>query len=85
MRYLRSLIFNASVYAAMAVVALVYLPMALFSREWAYRACHAWCRYVIWEARWLVGLKAEIRGTPPTGEVVVAAKHQSFFDIIVIF
>jgi 1-acyl-sn-glycerol-3-phosphate acyltransferase len=26
-----------------------------------------------------------VRGTPPTGEVVVAAKHQSFFDIILIY
>ena len=26
-----------------------------------------------------------MRGTPPTGEAVIAAKHQSFFDIILIF
>lgn len=33
----------------------------------------------------MVGLRTEIRGTPPTGEVMIAAKHQSFFDIILIF
>lgn len=33
----------------------------------------------------MVGLRAEIRGTPPMGEVLIAAKHQSFFDIIVLY
>jgi 1-acyl-sn-glycerol-3-phosphate acyltransferase len=59
--------------------------LALFSKKWAYRACHAFCAYVIWSVRMLCGLKVEIRGTPPTGGAVVASKHQSFFDIIVIF
>jgi cell division transport system permease protein len=35
--------------------------------------------------RLICGLRSEVRGTPPTGEVVVAAKHQSFFDIILIY
>ena len=84
-QYARSLVFNLSIYVVMAVYAVVFFPLALFSRAWAFRACHAWCVYVIWAARWMLGLKAEVRGTPPTGEVVVAAKHQSFFDIIIIF
>jgi 1-acyl-sn-glycerol-3-phosphate acyltransferase len=32
----------------------------------------------------MVGLKTEVRGTPPTGEVLIASKHQSFLDIIII-
>jgi 1-acyl-sn-glycerol-3-phosphate acyltransferase len=32
----------------------------------------------------MVGLRSEIRGPIPQGEVLVAAKHQSFFDIIMI-
>ncbi|RYI03168.1 MAG: 1-acyl-sn-glycerol-3-phosphate acyltransferase, partial [Acetobacteraceae bacterium] len=35
--------------------------------------------------RGLTGLKSEVRGTPPTGEALIAAKHQSFLDIILIF
>ncbi len=81
----RSFVFNASMYLSMAVMAVGFLPMALASREGARLACHTYCRYVIWTARWMVGLKVEIRGTPPTDEVLVAAKHQSFFDILVIF
>ena len=33
----------------------------------------------------MIGLKVEVRGTPPVDEVMIAAKHQSFFDIIVIY
>ncbi len=33
----------------------------------------------------MVGIRCEIRGTPPSGEVLVAAKHQSFLDIMMIF
>ena len=81
----RSLVFNLSMYLAMAVMALGFLPLALASRDGARLACRTYCRYVIWTARWMVGLRVEVRGTPPTTEVLVAAKHQSFFDILVIF
>ena len=33
----------------------------------------------------MVGLRYEIRGTPPVDEVMIAAKHQSIMDIITIF
>lgn len=84
-QWLRSLIFNIFMYLMMAVLAVLYAPFAMFSSDWAFRACHMYCRYVIWSARWMLGLRAEVRGTPPTGEVMIAAKHQSFFDIIVIY
>ena len=83
-QWVRSLVFNALMYVAMPVLALVYLPYAIYSRNGAYAAIHAYCAYVIWSARWIVGLKSEIRGQAPTGEVMVAAKHQSFVDIILI-
>ncbi|WP_225026358.1 lysophospholipid acyltransferase family protein [Xinfangfangia pollutisoli] len=84
-RWILSLIFIVQMYLAMAVFALGFAPWALFSRRGAFVACHGYAAWVIWTARILCGLKAEIRGTPPEGEVMVAAKHQSFFDILVIF
>lgn len=84
-QWIRSLVFNVQMYLALAVVAVGFAPLALFSRDWAYRAVHTFCGYVIWSASWLIGLRTEVRGTPPDDEVMVAAKHQSFFDIIVIF
>lgn len=85
LRWILSLVFVVQMYLAMAVLALAFAPWALFSRNGAFAAAHAFCRWVRFSARILCGLRSEIRGTPPTGEVVVAAKHQSFFDIILIF
>jgi 1-acyl-sn-glycerol-3-phosphate acyltransferase len=85
MRLVLSLIFIIQMYLAMAVVAIVWLPYALISRDGAAAACMAYCRWVRLTARLLCGLKSEIRGVPPSGEVLVAAKHQSFFDILMIY
>lgn len=85
MQLIRSLIFNISIYVVMVIYAIVFFIPALISKEWAFKACHAWCIYVRWALRWMIGLETEVRGTPPTGEVMVAAKHQSFLDIIVIY
>lgn len=85
MQFLRSLIFNILIYVGMVVYSVLFFIPALLSRDWAFKACNAWCVLVRWLARWLVGLETEVRGTPPTGAVVIAAKHQSFLDIIMIF
>ena len=85
MQLFRSLIFNVFIYVVMAIYAVVFFIPALITKEWAFKACHAWCITVRWAARWMIGLETEVRGTPPTGEVMIAAKHQSFLDIIVIY
>jgi len=84
-QWLRSLAFVVTIYAAMAVLGLAFFIPALLSRAWAFRACHTYCRFVRWAAAWMVGLRTEVRGTVPGGEVMIAAKHQSFLDIILIF
>ena len=84
-RWLLSLVFIIQMYLAMAVIAVAFAPWALVSRRGAYTAMHSYCAWVIFTARLLCGLRCEVRGTPPTGEAIVAAKHQSFLDIILIF
>ena len=84
-QWVRSLLFNANMYLAMAVIGIVFAPFVLFSSNAAVRACHMYCDYVIWSARWMIGLKIEIRGTPPTKEAMIASKHQSFLDVLAIY
>lgn len=84
-RWLLSLIFIIQMYLSMAVIAVVFAPWALFSRHGARVACKTFCRWVIFSLRVLCGLKSEVRGTPPSAECIIAAKHQSFLDIILIF
>lgn len=82
---LRSAVFVFQIYLMMPVVGLVFLPFALVSRSAARLACKSYSRWVFWTMGWMVGLRYEVRGTPPTGECLVAAKHQSFLDIMLIF
>ncbi|WP_104019562.1 lysophospholipid acyltransferase family protein [Roseovarius nitratireducens] len=85
LQWLRSLVFVVQMYLAMAVLGIVFLPWALVSPRGARIACKAFCRWVRFTAAWMVGLRTEVRGTPPRGEVLIASKHQSFLDIILIF
>ena len=84
-RWLRSLVFSIQIYAMMALMAVFFTPWALFDRRGAFAAVHTWCRYVRWSAAVIAGLHSEIRGEVPQGGVLIAAKHQSFLDIIMIF
>ncbi len=83
-QWLRSLVFVGQMYAMMAILAVFFTPWAVLDRRGAFAAVHAYTRWVRWTASWMVGLKTEVRGTPPSGEVLIAAKHQSFLDIIII-
>ncbi|WP_170346347.1 lysophospholipid acyltransferase family protein [Ruegeria atlantica] len=84
-QWVRSLIFMIVIYAWMLILGIVFLPYALFSKAGALKACKTYARSTMWLARWMVGIRCEVRGRVPTNEVVIAAKHQSFLDIIIIF
>jgi 1-acyl-sn-glycerol-3-phosphate acyltransferase len=84
-QWLRSLVFVVQIYLVMALLGIVFAPWALLSPEGARMACNTYCRWVFWSARRMIGLRTEVRGTPPRGEVMIAAKHQSFLDILMIF
>lgn len=83
-QWLLSLIFVIQMYLAMAILAIFFTPLAMIKRDWAFTAVHVYCHWVRFSARVIVGLKSEIRGDVPTDEVLIGAKHQSFFDIILI-
>lgn len=85
LRWILSLIFIVQMYAAMLPIGLAYLPAALMNPEGATRAAHAYCRWVRYSLRALCGLRTEVRGLPPATEALVAGKHQSFLDIILIY
>ncbi len=85
LQWVRSVVFIGQMYVAMLVIGIAYLPYAIWRRDGALAACHAYCRYVRWSAAAIAGLRTEVRGTVPQGGVLVAAKHQSFLDIIMIF
>ncbi|SEL18756.1 lysophospholipid acyltransferase family protein [Pacificibacter marinus] len=83
-QWILSLFFIIQMYVAMAIIGLIFTPLAVFDRKHAFTAIHIFCHWVRFSAHMICGLKSEVRGTPPTGEVIIASKHQSFFDIILI-
>ncbi len=84
LRWLLSLIFIVQMYLVMALAAVGFAIPALISRRGAFAGVHFYCNWVRVTARLLVGLRSEVRGPVPEGEVMIAAKHQSFFDIILL-
>lgn len=84
-QWLLSLIFNIQMYLAMLVFGLVYLPYAIWRPQGAGVAAVQYCKYIRWSLARICGLHIEYRGTPPQGQVLVAAKHQSFLDVMAIY
>ena len=83
-RWLLSLIFIIQMYLMMAIAAIIFAVPAMISRNMAFAGVHFYCNWVRRSAAILIGLRSEIRGAVPQTEVLIAAKHQSFFDIILL-
>ncbi len=85
-QYLRSVLFIVQMYVLMVVMAVVMFPFALIGgRGTAIWVCRTYSRWIRVSLRWIVGLRTEIRGTVPEGDVIVASKHQSFLDILLLY
>lgn len=84
-QWVRSLIFNVVMYVMILIWGVVFAIPAVFSRRAAIYCCRSCCWAVKWLAGWMIGLRCEVRGTPPQDEVLIAAKHQSFLDVLMIY
>lgn len=85
MTHIRGLIFVLWTYGLMAIMGLVCAPFAAFGpRRWTLAIMQAYVRLEFAGARVICGLRTEVRGPVPAGEVLVAAKHQSFLDIMML-
>lgn len=84
MQLARSIVFIVCMYLLMLVMGIVCAPFAIYSRGGAYGSVKLYVRIVLWLLRLLCGLRTEVRGVVPTGEVIVCAKHQSFLDILIL-
>jgi 1-acyl-sn-glycerol-3-phosphate acyltransferase len=85
LQWIRSIIFVVQATVMLPVIGLLFAPWAMLSKRGAYAGCRSYARWVIWTAGWMIGLRCEVRGTPPDMAALVAAKHQSFLDILMIF
>ncbi|WP_342768126.1 lysophospholipid acyltransferase family protein [Jannaschia seohaensis] len=82
---LRSLIFNALMYVWMGIVGLAGLPALAVSADATRRVMSFYARSTVKMLAVMTGLRTEVRGTPPESGALVASKHQSFLDVLVLW
>ncbi|WP_304616777.1 lysophospholipid acyltransferase family protein [Paracoccus sp. (in: a-proteobacteria)] len=84
-QYAQNVLYYLHIALATLVIGLFGIVLVLAQgRVGANRVATFWIGYMIRAARLHLGLTCEIRGTPPTEDCIVAAKHQCFWDILVI-
>lgn len=84
MIFLRSLIFNIAFYVAIIVQMVVQTPVYFFlPRLKAWIVPKNWARLNLWLQKVIVGCDHQIEGVEniPPGPSIIAAKHQSFWDV----
>lgn len=81
----RSILQNLITYVTMAVMGIVGAPFVLWRRNWTLWWMKRYVDVVLGSARIVCGLHCEVRGPVPQGAVVVAAKHQSLLDVLILF
>ena len=84
---LRSLLYGLWYYGLTVVLAIAYIPLLALPRVAVRRGIRIWAKLLIWGLRVIGGVKLEVRGLDrlPAGACLIAAKHQSTFDIVPAF
>ena len=78
----RAVVYYLYIALATIVLGLWGLPLALRGTEAANRVARVWLDQMLGAARVILGVRVEVRGTPPRGDCIIASKHQSFLDIL---
>ncbi|MBE7218375.1 MAG: 1-acyl-sn-glycerol-3-phosphate acyltransferase [Caulobacteraceae bacterium] len=63
-------------------MAILGLPLLLAPRSWSMPVIKLWARITLGALRLLCGVRVEVRGEPPEGPALIAAKHQSMLDTV---
>ena len=83
----RSILFIMLFYLWSLVLGILMLPLLVCPRRWTLAAFRLWARVVIALLRVCCGIRVELRGREnlPVGRAIVAAKHQTMFDVFAEF
>jgi 1-acyl-sn-glycerol-3-phosphate acyltransferase len=81
--YLRSALFQLYFWLWSVFTAIWMVVLLPFPRQGAVAALTFWSKGLFFGLRWLAGVRIEVRGVEhkPTGPALIAAKHQSMFDV----
>lgn len=79
---MRSTVFYVAFYVGSVVYVLAAALALPFGTEWLLRICEGWSRFHRRCARMLLGIRVRVEGELPSGSVLVALRHESFFEAI---
>ena len=86
---MRSLLFNVFFYSVTAIYAVVAVIFSLVpGRALMMGSLRRYTKVMVWAMRHIAGIKVSVTGhqhVPTDGPVIIAAKHQSYGDGIVMF
>ena len=84
---LRKALYAAWVYGVTSFLMVVYLLLLPFPRAGMRAGLKLWAALIVWGMRVIGGVGLQVRGIErlPPGSYLMAAKHQSMFDIITPF
>jgi 1-acyl-sn-glycerol-3-phosphate acyltransferase len=85
MMLLRSALFLLWFAILTAVLSLLFCPVLIFPRGATIWLARSWARATLWGLRVFAGIGMEVRGQPPRGAVLVAAKHMSMWDTLALY
>ena len=85
---MRSIVYGLWYYGLTVVLAILYIPLLALPRSAMRAGIRMWAKLLIWGMRVFGGVRLEVRGLehlPKGVPVLLAAKHQSMFDIVPAF
>lgn len=85
MTFIRSALFLVWFIAVTTLLSLLFLPVLILPRRATAWLARVWSRATFFGLKFLAGLDWEIRGAPPRGPVLVAAKHMSMWDTLALY
>ena len=84
MLVIRNIAFSLLFYLGSAALVFMTALMALVSPGWARTGASIWSTYVRRLARLVLGIRLQIDGKLPSGQVIVAPKHESFYEALLL-
>jgi len=79
---LRSLVFYVLFYGVSALLVVASVVAVAGQRRWLGPIVARWGHWHLWCVENLLGIKVVVEGTLPEGPVLIAVKHESFFEAI---